>query len=71
MRTSEGVSALSLESVGFTTVVYFLIDSMLLVTFVLLAFRIIRKGPDLTLPAPSHERLKLSPEGHRAGTGET
>jgi cytochrome d ubiquinol oxidase subunit I len=71
MRTSEGVSALSAGSVGFTTAVFFLIDSMLLVTFVIFAYRIIRKGPDLTLPAPSHQRLKLSPEGHRAGTGET
>jgi cytochrome d ubiquinol oxidase subunit I len=71
MRTSEGVSALSPASVGFTTVVYFLIDSMLLVTFVIFAWRMIRKGPDLTMPAPSsREQHKLTTEGHRATTGE-
>jgi len=71
LRTSDAASALSAGSVGFTTAVYFLIDSMLLVTFVIFAWRIIRKGPDLTLPAPLQEPRKLSPEGHRASAGET
>jgi cytochrome bd ubiquinol oxidase subunit I len=71
MRTSEGVSALSPASVGFTTVVYFLIDSMLLATFVIFAWRIIKKGPDLTMPAPSfRDAHKLTADGHRATTGE-
>lgn len=71
LRTSDAVSALSPASVGFTTVVYFLIDSLLLVTFVVFAWRMIRKGPDLTLPAPSlREPHKLTAEGHRASTGE-
>ncbi|HEX3970528.1 MAG TPA: cytochrome ubiquinol oxidase subunit I, partial [Stellaceae bacterium] len=70
MRTSDGVSALSPASVGFTTVVYFLIDSLLLTTFIIFACRMIRKGPDLTLPAPSRDRHRLTPEGHRATTGE-
>jgi cytochrome d ubiquinol oxidase subunit I len=70
LRTSDAVSALSPGSVGFTTAGYFLIDSLLLVTFVIFAWRIIRKGPDLTLPAPPREPRKLSPEGHRASTGE-
>jgi cytochrome d ubiquinol oxidase subunit I len=70
MRTSDAVSALSPASVGFTTAGYFLIDSMLLVTFVIFAWRIVRKGPDLTLPAPSRDLRKLSPEGRRASAGE-
>jgi cytochrome d ubiquinol oxidase subunit I len=70
LRTSQGVSALSPVSVGFTTVVYFLIDSLLLTTFIIFAWRMIRKGPDLTLPAPSRDRHRLTPEGHRATTGE-
>jgi cytochrome d ubiquinol oxidase subunit I len=70
LRTSQGVSALSPASVGFTTVVYFLIDSLLLTTFIIFAGRMIHKGPDLTLPAPSRDRHRLTPEGHRATTGE-
>jgi cytochrome bd ubiquinol oxidase subunit I len=70
MRTSDAVSALSVGSVGFTTAVFFVIDSLLLVTFVIFAYRIIRKGPDLTLPAPAREPHKLTPEGHRTSTGE-
>jgi len=70
LRTSDAASALSVGSVGFTTAAYFVIDSLLLVTFVIFACRIIRKGPDLTLPAPSRAPRQLTPEGHRAGTGE-
>jgi cytochrome bd ubiquinol oxidase subunit I len=70
LRTSDGASALSMPSVGFTTAVYFLIDSLLLVTFVIFACRIVRKGPDLTLPAPAYDRHRLAPESHRTSTGE-
>jgi cytochrome d ubiquinol oxidase subunit I len=70
LRTSDAVSALSVGSVGFTTAVFFVIDSLLLVTYVIFACRIIRKGPDLTLPAPAREPRKLTPEGHRTSTGE-
>jgi len=70
LRTSDAASALAPQSVGFTTAVFFLIDSLLLVTFVVFAYRIIRKGPDLTLPAPSREPRKLSPDGHRARASE-
>jgi cytochrome bd ubiquinol oxidase subunit I len=70
LRTSDAVSALSVGSVGFTTAVFFVIDSLLLVTFALFACRIIRRGPDLTLPAPAREPHKLTPEGHRTSTGE-
>ncbi len=71
MRTSDAVSALSPTSVGFTTIGYFLIDSLLLVTFVTFAYRIVRKGPDLTLPAPSRDRLSVSSEGRRTSASET
>jgi cytochrome bd ubiquinol oxidase subunit I len=71
LRTSDAVSTLSVASVGFTTLGYFLIDSLLLVTFVLFAWRIIRKGPDLTLPVPARDLRKLSSEGHRASASET
>jgi cytochrome bd ubiquinol oxidase subunit I len=71
LRTSDAVSNLPAASVGFTTVGYFLIDSLLLVTFVVFAWRTIRKGPDFTLPVPAREPRRLSPEGHRASGGET
>ena len=71
LRTSDAVSNLPAASVGFTTVGYFLIDSLLLVTFVVFAWRTIRKGPDFTLPVPAREPRRLSPEGHRANGGET
>jgi cytochrome bd ubiquinol oxidase subunit I len=71
LRTSDAVSTLSVGSVGFTTAAYFLIDSFLLVTFVIFACRIVRKGPDLTLPAPSRDLRKLSSEGHRTSASET
>ena len=71
LRTSDAVSNLPAASVGFTTVGYLLIDSLLLVTFVVYACRTIRKGPDFTLPVPAREPRRLSPEGHRASGGET
>lgn len=70
LRTSDAASALTVGSVGFTTAAFFLIDSLLLVTFVIFAWRIVRKGPDLTLPAPSREPSRLSREGHRTSASE-
>jgi uncharacterized protein (DUF58 family) len=43
----------------------FVLDSLLLAMFVLFAIRIIRSGPDFTLPAPEPGPRNLSPEGHR------
>ena len=63
--TSDAVSNLSVASVGFTAVGFFLIDSLLLVLFVVFACRIVNSGPDLTLPAPVHGPRQLSLEGHR------
>ena len=70
LRTNDAASPLSVGSVGFTTAAFFVIDSLLLVTFVIFAWRIVRKGPDLTLPAPSREPSRLSREGHRASADE-
>lgn len=69
LRTSAGVSILPAESVAFTTAGFFLIDSMLLVIFVIFAVRLVRRGPDLTLPEPACEPRRVSPEGHRANAG--
>ncbi|MGH8290382.1 MAG: cytochrome ubiquinol oxidase subunit I [Steroidobacteraceae bacterium] len=52
LRTSAAVSNLPVASVAFTTLGYFLIDSILLVSFVIFGYRIIRKGPDFSLPVP-------------------
>jgi cytochrome bd ubiquinol oxidase subunit I len=71
LRTSDAVSNLSLESVGFTTAGFFLIDLLLLTLFVLFAVRIARSGPDFSLPVPTHEPQRLSPEGHRTVVSQT
>lgn len=71
LRTSDAVSNLSLGSVGFTTASFFLIDALLLINFVLFAYRIARRGPDFTLPVPEREPRRLSAEGHRTVIGET
>jgi cytochrome d ubiquinol oxidase subunit I len=70
LRTTSGVSVLPAESVAFTTAGYFLIDSMLLVVFVIFAARLVLKGPDLTLAEPTREPQRLSTEGHRANAAE-
>ncbi len=70
MRTSDAVSALSVGSVGFTTVAYFLIESLLLVTFIIFACRIVMKGPDLTLRTPERDPHKRSPEARRTSARE-
>jgi cytochrome d ubiquinol oxidase subunit I len=66
LRTSDAVSYLPVQSVAFTTVIFFLIDLLLLVTFILFAYRIARSGPDFSLRLPTHEPRRLSPQGHRA-----
>jgi cytochrome d ubiquinol oxidase subunit I len=71
LRTSDAVSYLPVESVAFTTVGFFLIDSLLLAIFVLFAYRIARSGPDFSLPVPKRELGELSPEGHRTVVGQT
>jgi cytochrome d ubiquinol oxidase subunit I len=70
LRTSDAVSYLPIESVSFTTAGFFLIDSLLLIIFVLFAWRIVHTGPDLSLPAPAPGPRELSPEGHRTVGGE-
>jgi cytochrome bd-type quinol oxidase subunit 1 len=70
LRTSDAVSNLPVASVGFTAVGFFLIDLLLLVIFVLFACRIVRTGPDFSLPVPVHGPRQLSPEGHRTVVSE-
>ena len=70
LRTSDAVSSLPVASVGFTTAGFFAIDSLLLAIFVLFACRIVRSGPDLSLPAPAPGPRQLSAEGHRTVGGE-
>ena len=71
LRTGDAASVLSADSVGFTTAAYFLIDALLLATFIVFAWRIVRKGPDLSLPAPSREAGRLAAESHRARARRT
>jgi cytochrome bd ubiquinol oxidase subunit I len=70
LRTSDGVSYLPPGSVAFTTAGFFLIDLLLLVIFIVFAWRIARAGPDFSLPVPAREPRRLSPEGHRTVAGE-
>ena len=71
LRTSDGVSYLPVESVAFTTAGFFLMDSLMLTLFVLFAYRIVRSGPDFSLPVPKREAGELSPEGHRTAVSQT
>jgi cytochrome bd ubiquinol oxidase subunit I len=71
LRTSDGVSNLPLTSVSFTTAGFFLIDALMLILFVLFAYRIVRTGPDFSIPLPAREPRQLSLEGHRAVPSET
>ena len=71
LRTSDAVSYLPAHSVAFTAAAFFLIDALLLVTFVLFACRIARRGPDFSLPVPTQEPRELSAEGHRKVVGQT
>ena len=70
LRTSDAVSNLSAGSVGFTTIGFFVIDALLLTTFVFFACRLVRSGPDFSLPVPTREPLQLSAEGHRPVIGQ-
>jgi len=70
MRTREGASALPVASVSYTLLGYLIAYAILLITFVLFAWRIVRQGPDLAIPppgAPPHDRER---EGQRAAARE-
>lgn len=70
LRTSEGASRLPVASVGFTTLGYLLIDSLLLVLFVVFACRIACQGPDRSLPAPQPGLQRQQDQGHRQQVGQ-
>jgi cytochrome d ubiquinol oxidase subunit I len=70
LRTSAGASVLPVASVGFTTLGYLVIDSLLLGSFILFACRIARQDPDQSLPAPEHKPPVQPEEGHRPAFGE-
>ncbi len=56
---------------AFTAAGYFLIDALLLVSLWSSPARIVRGGPDFSLPVPQREpRIQLSPEGHRGAASE-
>jgi cytochrome d ubiquinol oxidase subunit I len=65
LRTSDGASVLPVASVGFTTLGYLTIDTLLLVLFVVFACRIARSDPDRTLRVPAREPVMLPREGQR------
>jgi cytochrome bd ubiquinol oxidase subunit I len=52
MRTRDGVSALPVASVSYTLVFYLVAYAILLIAFVLFAWRIVRQGPDLKIALP-------------------
>ncbi len=56
MRTSEGVSPVSLGAATGSLVVFSVIYSVLLTLFILVTARIVKKGPDLESPVPSGKR---------------
>jgi len=70
LRTSAGASVLPVASVGFTTLGYFLIESLLLGLFIVFACRIARQDPDLSLPAPQSKPLVQPEMGRRPPLGE-
>lgn len=53
MRTGAGASALPPASVATTTVLFVVIYVLLMAAFLYFAARIIRRGPDLDMPAPA------------------
>jgi cytochrome bd ubiquinol oxidase subunit I len=68
LRTQDGASVLPAPSVAFTAAGYLAIDALLLVLFVLFAVRIVRSGPDLTLPVPERGPRIQETQGRRAET---
>jgi cytochrome bd ubiquinol oxidase subunit I len=70
LRTEDGASVLPTASVAFTAAGYLTIDALLLVLFWIFVFRIVRSGPDLTLPVPEREPRIQETAGRRASAPE-
>lgn len=71
LRTQDAASHLPSASVAFTAAGYFAIDLLFLVLFWVFLVRVVRRGPDLTLPLPEREPGTLETVGRRATPGET
>jgi cytochrome d ubiquinol oxidase subunit I len=56
LRTSQGASPLPPAAVGTSLFVYGVIYSILFTALMVFAWRILKKGPDLTRPAPQPGR---------------
>lgn len=69
LRTSQGASVLPATSVAYTLLGYFTIYVGLLTAFLIFAVRIVRKGPDLTIPVPQRKAEELSQSGRRSSPG--
>jgi cytochrome d ubiquinol oxidase subunit I len=65
LRTSQGASALPATSVGYTLLGYFAIYVGLLVAFVVFAWRIVQKGPNLDVRVPGAEPRQQDRQGRR------
>ena len=65
LRTSQGASVLPAAAVGYTLLGYLAIYAGLLVAFVVFAWRIVRKGPNLAVRVPGGEVRQQDPQGRR------
>ena len=71
LRTQDAASDLPSAGVAFTAAGYFAIDLLFLVLFWVFLVRVVRRGPDLTLPLPEREPGIVETVGRRATPGET
>lgn len=70
LRTGQAASVLPAPSVAFTAAGYLIIDALMLFLFVVFLARVVRNGPDLTLPPPEREPSTQETAGHRASATE-
>lgn len=71
LRTSQAASILPAAAVAYSALAYVAIYAGLLAAFIVFAWRLIRKGPDLNLIPPDVGARQRQPsEGHRASIGD-
>ncbi|GAC1580164.1 MAG: cytochrome ubiquinol oxidase subunit I [Sphingomicrobium sp.] len=66
LRTSHAASVLPVQSVFYSLFGYFALYLGLLIAFVVFAWRIVQKGPNLTVQIPDGSRRQQDPLGHRS-----